>query len=164
LEGAVGFLLGTDNSRLAAGAAALTARAAADRGDRAAAVRLRALVAGAADDPFGPRAIGVAAPAWHLTWLAELARLDAADTVDGWARAAVTWDGLHRPHDAAYCRWRAAECALRGGQGTIAAKLLRRAAADARGHVPLSEGIAATGAATSRPARPSFNPETRPRR
>ena len=51
-----------------------------------------------------------------------------------------------RPHEAAYCRWRAAQAALRDGQGTVAARLLKRAAADAREHVPLSQAIAATRA------------------
>jgi tetratricopeptide (TPR) repeat protein len=144
LEAAVGFLLGTDNSRLAAGAAALTARAAADCADRAAAVRLRALVAGAADDPFGPRAIGVATPAWSQVWRAELDRLEGGDPAEGWVRAAALWDDLRRPHDASYCRWRAAQCARRDGHGTVAAKLLKKAAADAREHVPLAQAIAAT--------------------
>ena len=58
--------------------------------------------------------------------------------------AASLWDWLTRPHDAAYCRWRAAQCALRDGQGTIAVRLLKRAAADAHEHVPLSRAIAAT--------------------
>jgi tetratricopeptide (TPR) repeat protein len=78
---------------------------------------------------------------------AELARHDGVATAALWAAAATRWDGLHRPHDAAYCRWRAAQCALRDGQATVAARLLKRAAADAREHVPLSEAIAATARA-----------------
>jgi hypothetical protein len=77
---------------------------------------------------------------------AELARLDATHRADQWAALATRWDDLARPHDAAYCRWRAAQCALRNGQGTLAARLLKKAAADTREHVPLSEAIAATRA------------------
>jgi hypothetical protein len=86
--------------------------------------------------------VGVAAHA--RTIVAELARLDAADRVDLWANAAALWDRLHRPHDSAYCRWRAAQAALRDGQGTVATRLLKRAARDAREHVPLTRAIAAT--------------------
>ena len=59
------------------------------------------------------------------------------------------WDRLHRPHDAAYYRWRGAQAAIANGQGTIAAKLLRRAARDAREHVPLASVIAETAAYAS---------------
>ena len=81
------------------------------------------------------------------TVAAELSRAAATDSVDDWARATRLWDRVPRPHDAAYARWRAAQCALREGQGTVAARLLKRAAADAREHVPLSEAIARTTAA-----------------
>lgn len=84
---------------------------------------------------------GVAAGA---TWDVELVRARGADTVDQWSRAATAWGHLGRPHAAAYCRWRAAQVALREGQGVIAARLLRRAAVDAREHVPLSRAIAET--------------------
>ena len=83
----------------------------------------------------------------HATALeAELARLGDQDTTEHWVRAASAWDRLARPHDAAYCRWRAAQVALREGQGTAAARLLKRAAIDAREHVPLSRAIASTKA------------------
>ena len=78
-----------------------------------------------------------------LAGVAELARLDGSATVGDWVRAAAAWDRLTRPHDSAYCRWRGAQLALREGQGTIAARLLKRAAVDAREHVPLSRAIAA---------------------
>jgi tetratricopeptide (TPR) repeat protein len=74
---------------------------------------------------------------------AELARHDGVATAALWAAAASRWDALHRPHDAAYARWRAAQCALRDDQATLAAKLLTRAATDAREHVPLSNAISA---------------------
>ena len=77
---------------------------------------------------------------------AELARLGHQETTEHWVRAASAWDRLARPHDAAYCRWRAAQLALREGQGTAAARLLKRAAIDAREHVPLSRAIAKTAA------------------
>lgn len=84
---------------------------------------------------------GVAAVA---TWDVELQRARGADTVDQWLRAATAWGHLGRPHAAAYCRWRAAQVALREGRGVVAARLLRRAASDAREHVPLSRVIAET--------------------
>jgi hypothetical protein len=78
------------------------------------------------------------------TWDAELARFDGADTVDGWLLAASQWGRLRAVHDAAYCRWRAAQVALHAGDGTATSRLLERAARDAREHVPLSRLIAAT--------------------
>ena len=77
-------------------------------------------------------------------FVAELARITGSDTVEDWARAAETWDRAKRPHDAGYCRWRAADRALTGRQGTLAARLLRRATRDARGHAPLTGAIALT--------------------
>jgi len=146
LEEAVACLLGTDNALLAAAATALAARAAADARDGEAAARLRVMVGEAAADPFGPTAIGVAAPVWRLVWTAELHRLEGSDSADGWVKAALGWDQIGRPHDAGYCRWRAAQSALREGRGTVAVRLLERAAIDAREHVPLSNAIARTRA------------------
>ena len=75
---------------------------------------------------------------------AELSLATASGTVDEWAAAAAAWDLVHAPHEAAYSRWRAAQVALRLGHGTLAVRLLRRAATDARQHVPLLEAVAAT--------------------
>jgi hypothetical protein len=83
------------------------------------------------EDPFGPRA-GPLTPARARTYSAELGRLGGHQRVDAWLTAATAWDRLTRPHDSAYCRWRAADVALREGQAPIAARLLKRAAADAR--------------------------------
>ena len=101
-------------------------------------------------DPLGAQrsSAGVAA---GLAWEAELARARGTDTVDQWSRAAVAWGHLGRPHAAAYCRWRAAQVALREGRGAVADRLLRRAAADAREHVPLSRVIAES---SDRPTEP----------
>ncbi len=77
---------------------------------------------------------------------AELARCDGSERIDHWVRAAAQWDELARPHDAAYCHWRAAEVALRDGRGTLATRLLKRAAIGAREHAPLSAAIASTEA------------------
>ena len=107
--------------------------------------RLRQAVAEAAVDPFGERAPDAAIPALAASWRAELARIDGTATVEAWSRAAAEWDRLVRPHDSAYCRWRAAQVALRDGQGTIATRLLERARTDARQHAPLTDAIAATG-------------------
>ena len=82
-------------------------------------------------------------------WAAEMARLSGGASVDQWVHVARAWDELSRPHDAAYCRWRAAQCALGDGQGTLAANLLTRAARDAREHVPLSDALAATRRGTT---------------
>jgi hypothetical protein len=68
----------------------------------------------------------------RLTWKGELSRFTKAPSPEPWLAAAVEWDRLARPHDAAYCRWRGAEAALATGQGTVAARLLNRAARDAR--------------------------------
>jgi ATP/maltotriose-dependent transcriptional regulator MalT len=124
---------------LEAGRASLTER-------RTAVSRVAGERTAAAVDPFGPLAIGVAVPALAATWRAELGRIGSEASTREWVDAATAWDDLRRPHDAAYCRWRAAQCALRDGRGTVAARLLRRAAADAREHVPLWEAVAATAA------------------
>lgn len=79
-----------------------------------------------------------------LAGAAELARCDGSEAVDHWIRTAAAWDQLTRPHDAAYCRWRAAQVARRKGHGTLASRLAKRAATEARGHVPLSAAIAGT--------------------
>ncbi len=105
-------------------------------------------------DPFGQRAYGADLAAHAATWRSELQRITGRDSVGRWADAAAEWDALTRPHDAAYCRWRAAQCALRDGQGTLARRLLGRAAADAREHVPLSRAIAATAAGARDHASP----------
>jgi hypothetical protein len=102
---------------------------------------LHGLVAGAHADPFGPDVKDVARGARTRLWEAELARVDDCATVEGWVRAAAEWDGLRRPHDSAYCRWRAAEVAADERQGTVASRLGRRATADARQHAPLRRAI-----------------------
>ncbi|WP_439936877.1 AAA family ATPase [Nocardia sp. N13] len=125
----------------------LAARAAADvaRTDPARRHALADRVAGwhrqFAPDPLSPDAPHAAASATRSTWRAELARLAGTAHVTHWTGAAEQWDLVGRPHEAAYCRWRAAEVALRDGQGVLAARLLRRAHAQARGHVPLLAAI-----------------------
>jgi hypothetical protein len=109
-------------------------------------------VASARTDPFGVADCDVTVPASRQSWLAELSRIDGTESVADWVSAAAEWDRTRRPHDAAYCRWRAAEAALRHGEGTTADRLLRRAATGARTHVPLAQAIAAT-AATARRAK-----------
>ncbi|PUA82228.1 ATP-binding protein [Nocardioides currus] len=119
------------------------AASAASAPDAALAERLSVLLARCARDPFAER--GPAdRPALAATWRAEIDRLSGGDTVAPWAKAAEHWGRLRRPHDAAYCRWRGAQAALREGRGTVAARLLARAATDSREHVPLSRAIVAT--------------------
>jgi len=133
----------------------LHARVLADRLDKTdtTAAQRRAMIqhlydlrARAVTDPFAPNPLHAATPALTRLWRAELARIDGTATIESWARAASAFDRLTWPHDAAYCRWRAAQVAQRTGEGTLAARLLNRAAADARTHAPLSESIAATTA------------------
>ncbi|MFC4784210.1 ATP-binding protein [Nocardioides sp. MAHUQ-72] len=130
----------------------LAARAAADlAGDGATPATRRALLdeldellARAVADPLAPHPAIVCRPALAAAWAAERARLAGRESVDLWVTAAREWDRLTRPHDAAYCRWRAAEVALATGEGTVAQRLLARATRDAREHVPLLEAIRAT--------------------
>jgi tetratricopeptide (TPR) repeat protein len=136
---------------------ALAARAAADasvkktRGSRAVppsevTAALVTLLGRSVVDPFSPHPCKAAATAHASTWTAEIGRLTRVASVEHWVVAASEWDKLTRPHDAAYCRWRGAQVALQDGQGTLAARLLKRAATDSREHVPLTRAIAATAA------------------
>jgi tetratricopeptide (TPR) repeat protein len=126
------------------------ARAGADMSERDASIARETLAAlhelrgRASLDPLGPGSMPVVREACTRVWDAELARIQGRDSTDQWVAAARSWDHVRAPHDAAYCRWRAAQAALREGQGTLAARLLKRAAADAREHVPLSRAIAET--------------------
>jgi hypothetical protein len=95
-------------------------------------------------DPFARSGCFEARPAHGAAWAAETARLIGRPSLELWAEATGHWDRLGRPHDAAYSRWRGAQVALAAGQGTVAGRLLRRAARDAREHVPLSFAIADT--------------------
>ncbi len=140
----------------------VVARAAADLGEgqsddvRAArAEQLRGLRDGAYRDPFAERPGIAAGAAEAAAWAAELARLTGTATVEHWTRAASAWDGIGRPHDAAYSRWRGAQVALDQGQGTVAARLLRRAATDARENVPLTAAIAASRLTRRTPVKAS---------
>ena len=153
LEQTLADSLPTDNARTAAPTLAWCARASADLMDLEQATaaerdrarqRLAALLGQARVDPFGPDATGVFVPAWEAVWKAELARVSRSDVVAAWTDPASTWDRLDLPHDAAYCRWRGAQAALRDGQGTLGRRLLARAATDARTHVPLRLAIGAT--------------------
>ncbi|MFC7724914.1 ATP-binding protein [Nocardioides sp. GCM10028917] len=154
LEQTLAETLLTDNARTAAPTLAWCARAYADLMDLDQASdaeregtqrHLLTLLEQAHVDPFGATATGILVPAWRSLWRAELARLMRTDLVSAWTDAAATWDLRNRPHDAAYCRWRGAQAALRQHQGTLGRRLLRRAAADARTHVPLRLAINATG-------------------
>ncbi|WP_299925403.1 AAA family ATPase [uncultured Nocardioides sp.] len=152
----------------------LAARAIADVAEvdptrrRALAARLAAWQQQWSPDPLAPEAVHAAAPAARSTWRAELARLHGIDRLEHWAGAAEQWDLVGRPHEAAYCRWRAGVLALREGRGTLGGRLLRRAHAQARGHVPLLGLIDRTRAGVSAPAAPrragspSTTPSSRP--
>ncbi|WP_268112892.1 ATP-binding protein [Nocardioides pini] len=133
---------------------ALTARAAADvagstpasgRRRRAEALassleERRSTTAELPPDPYS--AVDASRHATSATYAAEMDRLADRQTVEAWVRAAREWDKVNRPHDAAYCRWRAAHVALATGRATTAASLLNQAARQAREHAPLLEAIA----------------------
>ena len=115
LDETLAVILPTDNAVLAGMGTATAARAhaalasGAPRRQRAETVRrLRAQRAAARADPFGPQAAGTSARGWGLVWEAEVAGLEGTETAAGWVAVAAEWDRLDRPHDAAYCRWRAA--------------------------------------------------------
>lgn len=109
-------------------------------------------------DPF-ERTRWLHARAQEATLHAETSRLTTPPAIEPWTAAASEWDALQRPFDAAYCRWRAGQAALSVGQGSIAYRLLARAARDARMHVPLSARIARTSyEAGSPPSRDSRRP------
>ncbi|KRE95372.1 hypothetical protein ASG76_06870 [Nocardioides sp. Soil774] len=109
--------------------------------------RINSLVEAMASLPADPDgAMDVATPAHDATYVAERARLADRETIEVWVAAAREWDRVERPHDAAYCRWRAARVAVASGQAAVADRLLRRAAQQAREHVPLLEAIAAVRA------------------
>jgi hypothetical protein len=141
---------GTGASRHSGGLLLLAARAAADqtagRPDLEAVESLVGQRKAMTHDPLADGSVVGAHVAQAAQWDAELTRLTGRPDPAAWSRAATEWDRLERPHDAAYCRWRSAQAALATGQGTLAQRLLRRAAADAREHVPLSAAIAETAA------------------
>jgi tetratricopeptide (TPR) repeat protein len=128
---------------------ALAARAAADVADAAVGEATRRDLSEQLDllrdqaqvDPFARSGCFEARPAHGATWTAEMARLAGKPSTELWIEAARHWDRLGRRHDAAYSRWRGAQCALATGQATTATKLLRRAARDGRGHTPLLAAI-----------------------
>jgi hypothetical protein len=136
-------MAGSAPVRLLAPALLVAARAAAGMGDQEGMERLTAL-AGRAGLLGEEHRHDAHLAAHRVAFSAELAAATDADAVARWSAAASAWDTLRSPHEAAYSRWRAAQAALRNGQGTVAARLLKRAATDAREHVPLSEAIAAT--------------------
>ena len=129
---------------------ALAAWAVADSPDEVDDYRLRELERGWGEAVFGANAVGASRRAAGATYAAERARAAGGATSHQWHAAATEWDQLGRPHDAAYCRWRTAQVAITDGQRTVAERLLRRAAREARGHVPLTDAIAATAGYSQR--------------
>jgi hypothetical protein len=142
--------LGTDADRESATVLVQAARAAADvaastplgsSARRELLDELTALPPRASADPFAPHPAYGNREALAATWKTELARVAGEPALERWVSAAQAWDRLTRPHDAAYSRWRAATEARRANQGVAADRLLRRATADAREHVPLLQAI-----------------------
>lgn len=134
----------------------MTVRACADRTQRARARgdaarlrdiqadsrRLADLHAAAKADPFAPRSLPVTGTAHGRSWLAEWTRLRGEHDPQAWHEAAAAWEGLSRPHRAAYARWRQAEALLARPYGRApATEILRAAARQAAQHLPLSAAI-----------------------
>jgi hypothetical protein len=125
---------------------ALAVRAAADLADTGAETRsvlrrqVDRLLAGA--DPTDIPS--EAQRAYRAARAAELSRLAARPRPDLWTAAVKEWDTIGRPFESSYARWRGAQAALATGHGTLANRLLQRAAKDARDHLPLAEAIRAT--------------------
>jgi DNA-binding CsgD family transcriptional regulator len=92
-------------------------------------------------DPFAAHSFYVTATAHGATWAAELTRVAGTSDPDAWATAAAAWNDLHRPHRAAYARWRQAEAVLTAGHGSEAGDCLRDAAAAAHNYAPLLSEI-----------------------
>jgi tetratricopeptide (TPR) repeat protein len=103
--------------------------------------RLQALRARATTDPLGLDTDFPERPARAASWSAETARLVGHDSAELWIRAADLWRRRRRPHEAAYCRWRGAQAAARGGDLVVASSLLRAATREAREHVPLLDAV-----------------------
>jgi tetratricopeptide (TPR) repeat protein len=143
-------IAGTEYAAFAGFALTLAARSAADLAEVEPRTRtdllhgLHDLGARIGADAFGPARMPAERSACAATWAGELGRLSGNQTVDAWVAAAAGWDQLRRPHDAAYCRWRAAALELTRGRASVATKFLRRAERDAREHLPLLEAIRTT--------------------
>lgn len=157
LQEALDVVLPTQALYISAPLLCLHARILADRADSTDATpperrltiqHIHGLRTRAATDPFDPGPLHTATPAMSSLWTAELERIEGNATIETWTHAAAAFDRLKWPHDAAYCRWRAAQVAQRVGAGTLAARLLHRAATDARTHAPLALAIAATAHTT----------------
>ena len=101
---------------------------------------VRALVQMAVD-PFGAHDYFVARAAEGADWRAETERAHGRDGPTIWEAAAVSWDGLGRPHRAAYARWRQAEALLRNGDRKAAATCLHVAWRQADQHLPLKNQL-----------------------
>ncbi|WP_344042268.1 hypothetical protein [Nocardioides panacihumi] len=154
-------VLGTTLANALGKAFVLTARAAADLAEREGAsaaerrTHLRDLMLRRRRGPEDLFATGRADdPALGAAWKAETARLAGEPSIPLWVAAAAEWDKLDRPCDAAYSRWRGAQAALEAGQGTVAQRMLRHAARQAREHVPLTTAIIETEA-RARPKGPA---------
>jgi hypothetical protein len=87
---------------------------------------------------------GEAQRAHRAARAAELSRLAARPRPDLWVAAVKEWDTIGRLFEASYARWRGAQAALATGHGTLANRLLQRAAKEARDHIPLAQAIRET--------------------
>jgi ATP/maltotriose-dependent transcriptional regulator MalT len=113
----------------------------------AAADRLRAWLERMGGTPFDEHPFIATIPADRATWEAERTRLTGDPDPMAWTNAAKLWEGLGRPHRAAYAWWRHAEAQLaRGDAPSQAAAALRTAAVAADGAAPLLREISALAA------------------
>ncbi len=154
----LGQTLDNDTARVAGPGFATLARAVADlqrlQPREGTTGQLRVLRQSADTDPLGPGPVPATRPGCTAQWECELARATDDDTLEQWSRAATEWDRLTRPHDAAYCRWRAAQVALREGG---------RPSPDGSSSAPLPTR-ASTSRYTGRSAPPSQVDADRPAR
>ena len=72
---------------------ALAARAAADSRAADAHALLTSLHESCVVDPFVGDQLPVASHAWHLTWQAEMTRLNGEQSLERWTSAASAWTG-----------------------------------------------------------------------
>jgi DNA-binding CsgD family transcriptional regulator/sugar phosphate isomerase/epimerase len=148
--------VGTDEDLFCGELLVLGARAAADLADGARARRDQAGVADAltrleqvealaesmGGRPFTDHPYIVRIPSDRAQWHAERQRARGVIDPDAWCTSAEAWEGLGRPHRAAYAWWRCAETHLMSGAGAAAAaEPLRRGARLAAGFVPIMAAI-----------------------
>jgi ATP/maltotriose-dependent transcriptional regulator MalT len=104
--------------------------------------RLESLHLRMAEDPLNPGPLRPTGNADRLLWQAEWARANRTTDSAPWDAAAMAYERHHRPHVAAYARWRQAEALLADNARARATPVLQDADRLADQHVPLRTAIA----------------------